>query len=185
MFFFSFSSLYINTQKILVSLIQTTFEHLHWHLLTFLSLIMAFKIGNVDNSYNMNIRGDAKDVNVHIADSMKKLNDTPTRMVMDAAGRTASKVIQSGGDILTAPAVWLKDMQQNWLSYMAIVAVIVGSVAILYCAFLIHCNRKKNNQAQNHIIELSKIMSGTIATSAPSLPFSKSTLPSLAQNSQV
>ncbi|CAF1657314.1 unnamed protein product, partial [Adineta ricciae] len=70
----------------------------------------------------MSISGDASDVKFNIMDSAAKANNTPVQAVMNSAGKTASKIIESGGDLLTAPVVWLKDMQQNWVMYMVVLS---------------------------------------------------------------
>ena len=62
---------------------------------------------------------------------------------MNSVGDTASKVIESGGDIATAPVTWLKDMQQNWLMYMIAVAVILSTITFLYCVLRLCIARKK------------------------------------------
>ncbi|CAF1539035.1 unnamed protein product [Adineta ricciae] len=113
----------------------------------------------------MSISGDASDVKFNIMDSAAKANNTPVQAVMNSAGKTASKIIESGGDLLTAPVVWLKDMQQNWVMYMVVLVIILGSIAFLYCAFLFCCNRKKKNSTdQNQLIELAKIIGNKIGT---------------------
>ncbi|CAF1666128.1 unnamed protein product [Adineta ricciae] len=128
---------------------------------------MAFIVGNSQskNTYSMSISGDASDVKFNIMDSAAKANNTPVQAVMNSAGKTASKIIESGGDLLTAPVVWLKDMRQNWIMYMVVLAVILGSIAFLYCAFLFYCNRKKNSTDQSQLIQLAKIIGNIIGTS--------------------
>ncbi|CAF1667134.1 unnamed protein product [Adineta ricciae] len=127
---------------------------------------MAFIVGNSQskNTYSMSISGDGSDVKFNIMDTAAKANNTPVQAVMNSAGKTASKIIESGGDLLTAPVVWLKDMQQNWIMYMVVLAVILGSIAFLYCAFLFYCNRKTNSTDQNQLIELAKIIGNKIGT---------------------
>ncbi|CAF1513590.1 unnamed protein product [Adineta ricciae] len=116
----------------------------------------------------MSISGDASDVKFNIMDSAAKANNTPVQTVMNSASKTASKIIESGGDLLTAPVVWFKDMQQNWIMYMVVLAVILGSIAFLYCAFLFYCNPKKNSTDQSQLIEFAKIIGNKIgATQSP------------------
>ncbi|CAF1691165.1 unnamed protein product [Adineta ricciae] len=66
---------------------------------------MAFIVGNSQskNTYSMSISGDATDVKFNIMDSAAKANNTPVQAVMRSAGKTASKIIESCGDLLTAP----------------------------------------------------------------------------------
>ncbi|CAF4425167.1 unnamed protein product, partial [Rotaria magnacalcarata] len=59
-----------------------------------------------------------------------KAADTPVQTALKAAG----KAIESGSDLIAAPALWLKDMQKNWLMYMIIAAIILLIIAFLYCA---------------------------------------------------
>nr|AEN94418.1 hypothetical protein [Adineta vaga] len=151
---------------------------------------MAFKIGNTEtkNSYSMNVQGDAKDINLHIVDGATKGEETSIRTVMNSAGKTASKVIASTGDLLSAPAVWLKDMHQNWLSYMVVVAVIFGSAVFFYCALSLYCHRKKNSKVQSQFTELSKIIANKMTTSTQPLALpqkSVSTLLCLEENLRV
>ncbi|UJR34680.1 hypothetical protein I4U23_027457 [Adineta vaga] len=120
-----------------------------------------------------------------LLDRTKQFNDTPVRMVMYTAGKTASKLIESGGDILAATANWLKQMQDNWLMYLFVVTIIPGLFAFLYCAYLAHCNRKRIGLVQNQLMRPGKIIDGKTTTSAPSLPFSKPALSFLAKNPQV
>ncbi|CAF1131173.1 unnamed protein product [Adineta ricciae] len=151
---------------------------------------MAFKISNTEtkNSYSMHVQGDAEGINLHIVDGTTKGEETPVRAVMNSVGKTASKVITSARDLLSAPGTWLKDMQQNWFSYMVVIAIIFGSAALLYCALSIYCHRKKNSKVQSQFMELSKIFANKITHSprSPALPTKfASVLPSLESNLQV
>ena len=138
---------------------------------------MALIIGTSDNTYKLNVKGAASNVKMSIgAEALKPRADTAAQAVIKTAGKTASKVIESGGELITAPAVWLKDMQQNWLMYMVVAAIIMGSIAFLYCVVCFRLNRNKNNQARSTMIELAQTLSNKTralqqlpSLSAPSL----------------
>ncbi|CAF1597388.1 unnamed protein product [Adineta ricciae] len=79
-------------------------------------------------------------------------------------------------------------MQENWLSYMIVIAIIIGSIAFLYCAFLFYCNRMKSGATQSQLIELTKIIGEKIIPTPqrpPSSAISPLNFPYLARNSQV
>ncbi|CAF1506206.1 unnamed protein product [Adineta ricciae] len=133
---------------------------------------MAFKIGNFEtkNTYSMTVGGDAKHINVHIADGALKANHTPVQAAMNSAGNAASKIIESGASLITAPVTWFKDMQENWLSYMIVIAIIIGGAT------------------QSQLIELTKIIGEKIIPTPqrpPSSAISPLNFPYLARNSQV
>src|SRR5437868_6883530 len=108
---------------------------------------MAILVGTSKTEYSMNVKGDAKDIKINIGDTAIKASKTETaaQEVISTVGKTASKVIASGGDILSVPGAWLKDMQQNWFTYMILVAIILSCMVFLYCTVCYYCNRKKNN----------------------------------------
>ncbi|CAF4797395.1 unnamed protein product, partial [Rotaria socialis] len=62
--------------------------------------------------------------------ALSKAADTPVQTALKAAG----KAIDSGSDLIAVPALWLKDMQKNWLIYMILPAIILLTIAFLYCA---------------------------------------------------
>ncbi|CAF1185624.1 unnamed protein product [Adineta steineri] len=85
---------------------------------------MAILIGNQKNEIEQKINNGSNS-NINLGDSaLPKIHDTPVQ----TAFKSANKIIESGTDIITAPAVWLKDMQKNWLSYMVVLAVMLITV---------------------------------------------------------
>ena len=119
---------------------------------------MAVFVGNSKTEYEMTISGDAKDVRINVGDGAIAASKTQTREVMDTVGKTASKLIESGGDILTAPAVWLKNIQANWSLYIIVVAIILLCIVFLYCTVRYHLNQKKNIWSVNNLTELAQVI---------------------------
>lgn len=116
-------------------------------------------IGNSNTSIESSIEGSGSNNKILIHDLALKLkNGTVVQDVMETAGKTVNKVIESGGDIITAPAVWLKQMQENWLTYMVVAAIILSILLFFYCIFCIHLPQKKINSSSNSLIELAKII---------------------------
>ncbi|CAF3498359.1 unnamed protein product [Rotaria socialis] len=72
---------------------------------------------------------------------LSKATDTPVQTALKAAG----KAIESGSDLVAMPALWLKDMQKNWLMYMIIAAIIFinNCIFILCGSFLFHAQGKQ------------------------------------------
>lgn len=121
---------------------------------------MSLRVGSSEKVFKMNVKGNGQGINMNIGDlALKPLNDTAIQQVIKSTGMAASKVIQSGGDIISAPAVWLKDIQQNWFGYMVLVAIIMISIVFLYCTVCFCVNHKKDNGSNGHLVELAKIIS--------------------------
>lgn len=136
----------------------------------------------------MAVSGDAKHVSVSISVGVLKANHTLVQVVMNNVGNVASKIIDNGTAITNASAAWFKDVQQNWLSYMIIGAIIAESIAFLHYTFLFHCNRMKSSATQGQLIELTKTIGSKIIPMLQPLPLSTispSNLSYLAQNSQI
>jgi hypothetical protein len=112
---------------------------------------MAFKIGNSEVAYEQNVDRYSNNNNIYLGDSaIPKTADT----VVQKAFNTAGKVIESSGDILSAPAVWLKDMQKNWFGYMTLIAITLSAIVFIYLAFRFHWRRKTNGVSTSHLVEL-------------------------------
>jgi hypothetical protein len=147
---------------------------------------MFSRFGSSELTYQQNVHGSGGNNKILIGDSaIKQLNDTALQTVMNTFGKTASKVIESGGDIVNAPVVWLKDMQKNWLAYMVVTAIILSSIAVLYCAISSYFNRKKNNGFNNNLLEIVKIFNNKTGILQQPLPLSVSNLPSNASQGMV
>ncbi|CAF1482315.1 unnamed protein product [Rotaria magnacalcarata] len=85
--------------------------------------------------------------------ALSKAADTPVQTAFKAVG----KVIESGSDLIAAPAIWLKDMQNNWLIYMTLAAIILLTIAFLYCAIRSYFMRMRNNSSIGNLIELASV----------------------------
>ena len=100
-------------------------------------------------------------------------SNTVTNTV-DKVVATAGKIIESGGDIITAPAAWLKSMQRNWLIYLVLIAIIMVCAVFLYCSICYYVNRHANSSFNNNLIELANVISnkndGTQNTQKQSFP---------------
>ncbi|CAF1325052.1 unnamed protein product [Adineta steineri] len=107
---------------------------------------MAILIANQKTEYEQKINNGSNN-NINIGDSaLSKIHDTPVQ----TAFKSANTIIESGTDIIRAPAVWLKDMQKNWLSYMVVLAVILIIGTFLYCTIRSYFKRKSNNSNNNN-----------------------------------
>lgn len=125
---------------------------------------MVSRIGSSELIYKQENQKGANGNQLNIGDSaLKLLNNTPIQQVMDSAGKSASKIIQTGGDLLAAPGVWVKDMQKNWLLYMVLAAIILSSITILYCVVNSYFYRKKSPRYDNNFIEMFKVLSNQVA----------------------
>ncbi|CAF1275829.1 unnamed protein product [Rotaria sordida] len=145
---------------------------------------MAIIVGNSKTQYAMNIQGDDTDIKINIGDTaIKASTDTAAQEVINKVGKTAGKIIESGGDVITAPALWLKDMQKNWLTYMILATIIFVSIVFLYCTVSYYISRKKNHWASTNLVELAKVISNKGAALQPSLALSASNVTSVAANS--
>ncbi|CAF1474602.1 unnamed protein product [Adineta steineri] len=144
---------------------------------------MAILIGD-KNQYEQKINNGSNN-NINIGDSaLPKVHDSPLK----TAVKSANRIMESGTDIITAPAVWLKDMQKNWLSYMVVLAVILIIGTFLYCTIRSYFKRKSNNSNSNNnnnnwsmgnLVELATVFSNKNPHSQT--PFSlPATKPSLA-----
>ena len=137
-------------------------------------------IGSSRTSGDPVIKGSGSHNQIVVADSALKLkNGTAVQDRMNSVGKSASKVIESGGNIITAPAVWLKDIQQNCLTYMVLIAIILSILVFFYCSFSFYLNRKKNNSSNSNLIELAKIINNKNGIIQQQLPLSMINLPSV------
>ena len=121
--------------------------------------MVDFNFGSSKTMYKMDVDGDGKDIKMLIGDkAIEASTGTAVQKVIKAAGDTAGKIIEGSGTIVTAPVVWLEHMQENWLAYMILVAVILSTITFLYCAICSYLHRKNNNSSHN-LVELAKIIS--------------------------
>ncbi|CAF0869188.1 unnamed protein product [Adineta steineri] len=140
-------------------------------------------IGNPNTEVDATISGSGSNNQISVSDLPSKLkNGTAVQDVMNTVGKTAGKIIESGGDIITAPAVWLKDIQQNWLTYMIVTAIILPILAFFYCSFTFYLNKKRNNMSNNNLLNFAKTISNKNGTMQNQLPLSLINLPSVSSN---
>ena len=69
---------------------------------------MAFNVGNSEVAYEQNVDRHSNNNNIYLGDAAIPKT---AEAVVQKAFNTAGKVIETSGDILSTPAVWLKDMQ--------------------------------------------------------------------------
>jgi hypothetical protein len=116
-------------------------------------------IGNSKTSVCSNIQGSGSNNQIVMGDAAFQFKpNTSVREVMNTLGKATSKVIESGGDIISAPAVWLKTMQENWITYLVLIAVILGIIAFFYCSCCVCANWKQAYPASNGLVDLAKII---------------------------
>jgi hypothetical protein len=108
--------------------------------------------------------------------ALPKLSDTPVQTAL----KSASKVIESGSDLINAPVLWFKDMQKNWLVYMIVAATILLTVAFLYCAVRSYFNRKGKNPSIGNLVELASMFVNKNPVLQTQFPLSASKLSSAA-----
>ena len=117
---------------------------------------MSFKIGSSDVINQQNIQQQSSNNRMIFGDSaIAKPSATVVHKVLDTAGR----IVESGGDLLTAPGNWVKEMQKNWFGYMVILAIVVGGITFLYCVFRFKIRRSSNILPTNKLVELATVLS--------------------------
>jgi hypothetical protein len=119
---------------------------------------MSIKIGTSDVSNILNIGPHSGNNELKLGDTaMAKPNETAVQKGIRAVGN----VIESGSEVLTAPARWLKDMQNNWFGYMIVLAIILSTVAFFYCVVRFHLLRRRNSTSKSNLIELASVLKNT------------------------
>ncbi|CAF1669058.1 unnamed protein product [Rotaria magnacalcarata] len=113
--------------------------------------------------------------------ALSKATDTPVQTALKAAG----KAIESGSDLIAVPALWLKDMQKNWLMYMILAAIILLTIAFLYCAVRSYFMRRGNNSSMGNLIELASVFANKNSSLQTQLPLSGSKLSSASPSTVV
>ena len=116
---------------------------------------MSFKFNISDVIYTPNggFHGDNNEMKLGDS-SMYRPKETAVQKVVKAAGN----VIESGSEILTELARWLKDMQTNWFGYMLILAIILSTTTFLYVYGMVrfHLLCRKISAATADLIKLTK-----------------------------
>ena len=139
--------------------------------------------GTSRTSVDPSIQGSGSHNVIAVGDSaLKGQNGTAVQDLINTVGKTAGKVIESGGDILTAPGTWLKDLQQNWLAYMVVAAIILSIIVFFYCSFCFYFNRKKNNSSTSNLLELAQIINSKNGILQQQIPLSMLLPPSFPSN---
>ncbi|CAF3474215.1 unnamed protein product [Rotaria socialis] len=113
--------------------------------------------------------------------ALSKAADTPVQTALKAAG----KAIDSGSDLIAVPALWLKDMQKNWLIYMILPAIILLTIAFLYCAVRSYFMRRGNNSSMGNLIELASVIANKNSALQTQLPLSGTKLSSASPSTVV
>ena len=94
-------------------------------------------IGNRDSSSYQSIDMTRDNNHVLVGDlALSHANGTAVQKVIESIGKTATQVFESGGDIITAPAICLKSIKQNWLTYMIVTASFLSFLTFIYCTDL-------------------------------------------------
>lgn len=142
--------------------------------------MVDFNFGSSKTVYKMDVKGDGKDVKMLIGDkAIESSTDTAVQTVIRAAGNTAGKVIEGSGTIVTPPAVWLKDIQENWLLYVIMAAIILSIITFFYCTICSYLRRKNNSS--HSLGELVKVISERSGV-LNQLPLSPFRLPAPVEN---
>ncbi|CAF3682026.1 unnamed protein product [Rotaria socialis] len=113
--------------------------------------------------------------------ALSKAADTPVQTALKAAG----KAIDSGSDLIAVPALWLKDMQKNWLIYMILPAIVLLTIAFLYCAVRSYFMRRGNNSSMGNLIELASVIANKNSALQTQLPLSGTKLSSASPSTVV
>ncbi|CAF5031014.1 unnamed protein product, partial [Rotaria socialis] len=92
---------------------------------------------------------------------------------------------ESGSGLIAVPALWLKDMQKNWLMYMIFAAIILLTIAFLYCAVRSYFMRRGNNSSMGNLIELASVFANKNSALQTRLPLSGSKLSSASASTVV
>ncbi|CAF1371211.1 unnamed protein product [Rotaria sordida] len=106
------------------------------------------KIGDSGSKYKQTADRGSQ-LFVHIGETA---TNKPVESPVLAAFNTASKIISAAGDVITAPAVWLKEMQKNWVIYLVAAAIILLYLVFLYCVIRYYFSRS-NNLATTNLIK--------------------------------
>ena len=121
--------------------------------------VIRLSIDDWDSSSHQSVSVSGQSNQVLVGDAaMKHANGTAVQKVIECVGKTASPVIESGGDIITAPAVWLESIQQNWLAGMIVIAIILPILTFFSCTVCFSLHRKKNNSFNSSLIELFQVI---------------------------
>ena len=127
---------------------------------------MSFKFGTSDVVNTLNVGSHSGNNEMKLGDTaLAKQNETAVQKAI----RSLGNVIESGSDVLTAPARWLKDMQSNWFGYMVILAIILSTAAFLYCVVRFHLLRRRDDTGTSQLIQLAAILKNA----DPTLPKQK------------
>jgi hypothetical protein len=85
--------------------------------------------------------GKGSRIQFGIGDSaLPKVIDSPAQ----AGLKTASKLIEDGGEFIRTPFKWIKDIQANWLIYVVCAAIICLTILFFYCMVQKYFARKQN-----------------------------------------
>ncbi|CAF1255343.1 unnamed protein product [Rotaria sordida] len=71
---------------------------------------------------------------------------------------TVGNVINSADDIIASSVNWLKGIQKYWPIYLAIIAIIMVCIVVLYYSVCYYLNRKKANLLSSTFVDLAKVI---------------------------
>ena len=81
----------------------------------------------------------------------------PKETVVQKAPKVAGNIIEGGGELLTTPVFWLKDMQKNWFGYMVIVAIILSTITFLYYVIRFYLCRKQKSESKTNLFQIASV----------------------------
>lgn len=114
---------------------------------------------------NQHAEGGASTVNLGDA-AIAKAADTPVQTAL----KSVSKIIESGSELIAAPVNWIKDMQQNWSTYMITAIIAFLAITFLYCATRLYFNRKGNSASMGKLLKFASIFPNNNGTTQGPLP---------------
>ena len=99
---------------------------------------------------------------------LTKMDDSPGQK----GRQLVSDVMGTGGELVRTPLTWIKEMQANWLLYLACGAIICLSILYFYCVISRYLNRKRN--VHKDLLTLATIMEKRSPNPTPTEPNQRS-----------
>lgn len=128
-------------------------------------------MGIATTTARTNVNAVGADSTVLVGDSaMKHAKVSAVHEAIESAAKTTGKVIENGGELFSMPVTWLKTMQQDWLTYMIVLAVILTVIAIFYCTCCRSFGWQKANLSGNGLTQLAEVIMHKNAGLPNSLP---------------
>jgi hypothetical protein len=114
--------------------------------------------------------------NIQVHGNNNKLSLSPDKSDPDVHSeglKTVNTILRDGSDMLGAPSRWMKDMQQNWLTYIIASAVILFCILFFYCIIRYRCSRSQKSRSDTPgLSDLATVMTlkNMIAPSSVKMP---------------